>query len=260
VQRLYREQNLGCGRAVSEAIAWFFDQGKEGIILEDDCLPNDSFFPFCETLLECYREDDRIGTISGDFFYPESLQHHSPYIFSKYAQIWGWATWRRVWQCYDFGLAGTDDEWMKIIARHNPIDLEARYWFAVYRYLKRGIIDTWDYQVMLSCWKHDLVHIASTRNLVENLGYGADATRTNFASPNAKLRAQNFSSDLPVMPIQIDPLVDQGTFFYRFLESLHNTWILHEAVDVTEKLSWARWEVRELAKKAEAQPNVIGEK
>jgi len=76
------------------------------------------------------------------------------------------------------------------------------------------------------------------RNLEENLGYGADATHTNFGSSIAGLQAQDFSSDLPVLPLIIDPLIDHGTFFYRFLESLHNTWILHEAIDVTEKLSW----------------------
>jgi hypothetical protein len=249
VQRLYREQNLGCGHGVSEAIGWFFDQEEEGIILEDDCLPSSSFWPFCQVMLERYRHDGRVASVSGDFFFPSALRHQNPYHFSKYLQIWGWATWRRVWQQYDFYLRGSDAEWDAIIRRHNPLDLEYRYWREVFRYMQRGLIDTWDFQVMFACWKHNQVHLASTRNLVENLGYGADATHTTFDSPMSQLKSGELAGDLPELAVQIDPTLDLGTFLYRFLDSFRNTWILHQAVDVTEKLSWARWEIAEAKKR-----------
>jgi hypothetical protein len=248
VQRLYRNQNLGCGPGVSEAITWFFEHEPEGIILEDDCLPSRSFWGFCQTMLDRFRSDDRIASVSGDFFFPPVLRHSQPYIFSKYVQIWGWATWRRVWKQYDYHLTGSEEEWAAIIRQHNPLDLESRYWREVLRYMKRGLIDTWDFQVMFSCWKRNQLHVAPTRNLVENLGYGRDATHTVFESPMAELKAEEITTELPCLPLEVDPQLELGTFVYRFLDGLHNTWILHQAIDVTEKLSWARWEL-ERAKK-----------
>jgi hypothetical protein len=248
VQRLYRDENLGCGPAVSDALAWFFEHEPEGIILEDDCLPSRSFWGFCQTMLDRYRFDDRIASVSGDFFFPPVLRHPQPYIFSKYVQIWGWATWRRVWQQYDYHLTGSEEEWATIIRQHNPLDLEFRYWREVLRYMKRGLIDTWDFQVMFNCWKHNQLHVAPTRNLVENLGYGRDATHTVFESPMAELKAQEIAAELPCLPVEVNSQLELGTFVYRFLDGLHNTWILHQAIDVTEKLSWARWELERVKK------------
>jgi len=113
--------NKGCGRAVSEAITWFFEHVEEGIILEDDCIPSSSFMYFSETMLQCYRNDTRVGTISGSSFLPSSVRLDTPIWFSKYAQIWGWATWKRVWEKYDYSLKTRDiQEWEKIISNHNP--------------------------------------------------------------------------------------------------------------------------------------------
>src|SRR5690606_34245197 len=65
VHTLFREENLGCGRAVSGAITWFFEHVEEGIILEDDTLPGPGFFRFCSELLERYRHDTRVMAVSG---------------------------------------------------------------------------------------------------------------------------------------------------------------------------------------------------
>jgi hypothetical protein len=104
LKTLFREKNLGCKMAISSAIDWFFEQEEEGIILEDDCLPNQSFFRFCDTMLEKYRNDDRIRHISGC-----NLQHGkkwgtASYYFSNLTHAWGWANWRRVWKDYDRDL------------------------------------------------------------------------------------------------------------------------------------------------------------
>src|SRR5690242_7147143 len=236
VRRLYRDANLGCGRGVSDAITWFFDQEPEGIILEDDCLPAPSFWRFCETMLERYREDERIGSVSGDFFFPPAFEHRDPYIFSKYLQIWGWGSWRRVWQHYDFALGGPEDAWKQVIVARNPLDLEARYWWEILRYMRRGLIDTWDYQLMFATWKLGQLHIAPTRYLVTNLGYGAAPTHTIFESPLSALPRTEIATALHELPVNLDPSLELRTFFYRFLDTLHNTWILHQAIDVTEKL------------------------
>src|SRR5258708_31852372 len=160
VQKLYRDENLGCGRAVSEAITWFFEQESEGIILEDDCLPDPSFFPFCAEMLARFRDRDEVGSISGDNFLPPSLQAAHPYHFSQYAQIWGWATWRRFWNQYDFHLSGEQEEWEEIIRKMNPTENQARYWMEIFRPMKSGLIDTWDDQVMFSAWRSVLVPLS----------------------------------------------------------------------------------------------------
>ncbi len=245
LRTLFRDENAGCGRAVSEAITWFFEQEEEGIILEDDCLPDPSFFPFCAEMLERFRDRDEVGSISGDNFLPPSLQAAHPYHFSKYVQIWGWATWRRFWNQYDFHLSGEQEEWEEIIRKMNPTENQARYWMEIFRAMKSGLIDTWDYQVMFSAWRSGLVHIYPSSNLILNIGYGADATHTNFRSPVTRLKVgsvQNFQVTLPVV---VDPMLDETIFYFRFLESLTNVWWLQQALELTEKLSWSRWEIHQ---------------
>src|SRR5712691_1210425 len=102
ILRKFAESNLGLRRNVSEGLDWVFRQTEEAIILEDDCLPDPTFFPFCDAMLERYRDDGRIGMISGT----NPSAHLAPpdgesYFFSRYYYIWGWATWRRAWQLYD---------------------------------------------------------------------------------------------------------------------------------------------------------------
>lgn len=98
VKTLFREENLGCKLAVSGAISWFFQNEGHGIILEDDCLPDHSFFRFCEEMLLKYSDDERIGMISGDNFQFGGSQVEDSYYFSRYPHIWGWATWKRAWK------------------------------------------------------------------------------------------------------------------------------------------------------------------
>ena len=101
VKTLFRDQNLGCRLAVSQAISWFFENELEGIILEDDCLPSQSFFWFCQELLELFRNDKRVGAICG--FYSNELDYSpsASYFLSRYMRVWGWAGWRRTFEEYD---------------------------------------------------------------------------------------------------------------------------------------------------------------
>jgi hypothetical protein len=243
VETLFRDQNLGCGAAVSEAINWFFDQEEEGIILEDDCLPDPSFFSFCEEMLDRYRDQPEVGSVSGNNFLPRGLHMEQPYGFSKYVQIWGWATWRRFWKNYDFKLVGDWEEWEKIVRRVNPVQNQANYWLQIFKTLRAGLIDTWDYQVMFSSWRHEYVHIFPSRNLVANLGYGADATHTNFQSPLAHLPRESISDYRVTLPVTVDAGVDNATFYFRFLESLSSVWWLEQAMDLPGMLTWLRSEL-----------------
>ena len=109
VKTLFRDQNLGCKLAASKAIDWFFEQELEGIILEDDCLPDQSFFWFCQELLGKYRDDTRIMHIGGTNFQFGKERTKYSYYFSRYAHVWGWASWRRAWKFYDVEMKNWRD-------------------------------------------------------------------------------------------------------------------------------------------------------
>jgi hypothetical protein len=256
VRTLFRDQNLGCGTAVSEAITWFFEQEEEGIILEDDCLPDASFFKFCEEMLDRYRNEPRVGSISGNNFLPRALLMEQPYGFSKYVQIWGWATWRRFWRNYELRLRGEWSEWEEIIRRANPIKNQANYWMQIFKTLQSGLIDTWDFQVMFTSWRQGCVHIFPSRNLVTNLGYGGDATHTNFESPLAHLGRESLKAFQVTLPVEPDPELDSATFYFRFLESLTTVWWLEQAMDLPGMLGWLRSQLA-LAQKENARLQAI---
>lgn len=103
--KLYHDKNLGCGVGVSTAISWFFEHEEEGIILEDDCYPDPTFYRFCAELLERYRHDTRVMYINGynNFFNIKTTD--DSYRFTKFGWQWGWATWRRAWSYFDLSMS-----------------------------------------------------------------------------------------------------------------------------------------------------------
>jgi hypothetical protein len=245
VTTLFRDQNLGCGRAVSEAITWFFGIVEEGIILEDDCLPHPDFFRFCATMLERYRDVPQIQSIAGTHMFPPSFRHPHACYFSKYVQIWGWATWRRVWQCYDSSLSShTKEAWHAIIAEQCVSSLERGYWEEILQALLNGSIDTWDFQVQFMSWGVGGLHVIPTSNLISNLGYGADATHTNFDGVLAERLTSPLAGDLQApVPIEIEAGVDDYIFYARFLEHLSQSWWLEQVLSPERKLGEARSEL-----------------
>ncbi len=171
VYTLFREENLGCGRAVSGAIDWFFDHVESGIILEDDCLPDLTFFPFCDNLLTKYRDDARIMHISGTSLTSCSADNDS-YYFSKYEHIWGWATWKRAWSLYDFELKNYKDDTRELITNASKKYMLDK--------IKGGDYFTWDYQWHFCLLLYGGICITPNISLVENIGYGTDSTHTLF--------------------------------------------------------------------------------
>ena len=81
VKTLFQSENLSCGPAVSTAISWFFNNEEQGIILEDDCLPNTSFFHFCEEMLNYYKENETIMHIGGTNFQDGRMYGKADYYF-----------------------------------------------------------------------------------------------------------------------------------------------------------------------------------
>ena len=188
VRRLESNENQGCKIGVSRGITWFFDHVEEGIILEDDCIPDPSFFLFCGELLERYRNEPRVALISGNNFQKDRCNHS--YYFSVYPHIWGWASWRRVWNQYDLEMpswSGEPDSLRRVI--HNP---RARRNFAKkFNMVKSGIKDTWDFQLTYLCVREGLLSVNPHINLVENIGFDERATHTNQADAGLQLPSAN---------------------------------------------------------------------
>jgi hypothetical protein len=244
VKILFRDTNLGCGLAVSGAISWFFEQVEEGIILEDDCLPHADFFPYCETLLARYRHELRVATIAGTHFLPSSLHYEHSHYASKYFQMWGWATWRRTWQNYDFDLSALSHEgFSDLLQATHPIAVERGYWTEIYKALKTGAIDTWDFQVFFSSWRTGSNHVMPGRNLVSNIGYGTNATHTNFASSMAEIPTHSLKVGDESISLTPDPITDNLIFYLRFLDSMTHTYWLEQVLSPDHQLGAARNEL-----------------
>lgn len=197
VKTLFRDNNLGCKYAVSGAIDWFFENEEMGIILEDDCLPSQSFFWFCEELLERYREDDRVATISGNNFQFGNVRTNDSYYFSRYPHIWGWASWRDEWINYDINMKLwpyiIDDNCLENILEDKK---SIKFWYDRFKKTYFDEIDTWDYQWIFSCWVQNKLAILPSVNLVSNIGFGNDATHTKIKNNSAELETENLNIPL----------------------------------------------------------------
>ena len=179
VKTRLQEVNLGCGKAVSSAITWFFDHVEEGIILEDDVLPANSFFSFCEEMLLKYRSDAQVMSISGVNFLSNTFKAEHSYVFSKYGGIWGWASWRRAWKGYDYSIASWGSEVGKNAIKKNLSDNAYAFFEDIFN--RSHQVDTWDYQWWFHKLSNNGLDIIPSVNLARNLGFDDNATHTRTA-------------------------------------------------------------------------------
>jgi hypothetical protein len=217
VKTLFRKINLGCGVAPASAITWFFEHVEQGIILEDDCLPNQDFFRFCEELLDYYQHNERIMHISGNNFQNGKRRGSASYYFSKYSHNWGWATWRRAWKFYDFEIGGYNDfkEKRKIKEVVHSLS-EEKYWMSIFEELKGGKRDIWDWQWLFSIWAREGVSIIPNVNLVDNIGFNEDATHTTHRRSFPEMSLEALDSSL-VHPSKISINVKADIFTFKTL-------------------------------------------
>ena len=214
----FREVNLGCKLAVSSGIDWFFENEEVGIILEDDTLPHPTFFRFCAELLEYYQDDKRVMMISGDNLQFGRKQTDYSYYFSRYAHIWGWASWRRAWKHYDLEMK----LWPEI--RDNGLlfsildgaGSEAAYWNNIFEKVYRGKIDTWDYQWLFACWLQNSLIILPEMNLISNIGFG-----DNGAHSKGKAVLANLESKPVIFPLAHPPYVVRNALADRLTGKRH---------------------------------------
>lgn len=220
VKTLFRERNLGCRESVSSAIVWFFAQVEEGIILEDDCVPSESFFPYCRDLLKYYRDDERVMAISGDNYQDGRMVTNDSYYFSRYPHCWGWATWRRAWVKYDARMSAwpTCKHEGLLACLSGKDKLFVDYWSNIFDKVHAGEIDSWAYVWTFSCWANKGLTALPTKNLVKNVGFDGDATHTvNVNEKIEAMQAENLSWPL-VHPYDVvrNTDADYYTDMYHF--------------------------------------------
>lgn len=231
LKTLLRKENYGCKKAVSGAIDWLFENENEGIILEDDCVPDLSFFHFSSSMLSRYKEDERISMICGSNFlygdsdYKKYTFDHS-YFFSNYYPIWGWATWKRAWKRYNVDL----NEWPELDKQGKlywlfPIKRIANHYKGMFDILYYKGFNTWDIQWWFTCIFQHGLSIVPRHNLVRNIG--EDGTHTST-------QGTDFLK-MPVIPIDCTDLkhptlVYPDAYFnkelYRIIGVLKSPWQL----------------------------------
>lgn len=197
----YSDINLGCKDRVSSGIDWVFKQVPEAIILEDDCLPDSTFFRFCQEMLEKYRDEKRVGMISGGNFQFAQSINESSYYFSKYCIIWGWASWRDRWVGYYDSSMYRWPELSGEISNLVKSEKESNYWANIFNRTFANEIDTWDYQWFFANLVESRLTVSPSVNLISNIGCGIDATHT---------KTELLVSNLPSMPISFPLLHPSG--------------------------------------------------
>ena len=209
VHTRFPEANLGCGPGVSSAITWFLNEAGEGIILEDDCLPTPAFFRFCATMLERYRLDQRIALVAGSNMAP-LVGLPASYGFSRITSCWGWATWKRTWDQFNFipGLIRDDEPWVRTL-HPNAVDFLRRKFDAIAAGKVRTV---WDYQFMVQALRSGQLMVVPGRNLILNIGF--DGTGTHFGKGGRPWAAPAFAYDpaddwADTPPVEADKVYDR---------------------------------------------------
>jgi len=187
----FSEKNMGCKLRVSSGIDWIFEQVEEAIILEDDCLPEPSFFQFCEEMLERYRHNERVSMISGGNLQFGRQRGRGSYYFSRYTHIWGWASWRRAWQHYDRDIKQwpqfRDEGWIEALF---PNRGEQDYWRHSFEMVYDGSLDTWDCSWTFTALLRGMLQVVPNVNLISNIGFGPEATHTHVVGIHANMPTQ----------------------------------------------------------------------
>lgn len=206
----FSDTNLGCKKRVVSGLDWVFANVDRSIILEDDVVPHESFFRYCDELLEKYSNDSRVGLITGTNFLPfnHNLDPYS-YIFTRISDFNGWGTWSRVWKSYDPDIK----DWPQIRALGLLEDifcrnrLAVRHWSHLFQMAYSGRNDIWDYQLVLYLLVNNLMTIVPANNMISNIGYRPDATNTK--DPTDKLA--NFPTKVMSFPLRHPPYLVSST-------------------------------------------------
>lgn len=235
VRTRFGGHNTGPRNWISSSITWFFENAEEGIVLEHDCLPGTSFFYYCENLLQRYKSNPRIMHISGSSFVFGKKEFRKSYFFSKYCNIWGWASWKRAWEKYDIAMTGWEQ-----FRNENKLDniletnIERDYWRHIFDRAKKGLFNTWDYQWFYNVWNNNGISICPAANLVSNIGFGKGAVNTNYSNTVvSNLERHEIKKIKHPYRIKIDEEADRISFDYYYGEHLNNLFEQNEELHKT---------------------------
>ncbi|MCG5548942.1 hypothetical protein [Halorhodospira halochloris] len=196
VKTLFRDQNLGAKYAISDALSWFFKYEEQGIILEDDCLPSQSFFWFCETLLDHYKHDESVSHICGRVENVRSTAwlHHTDCFKTSRGFTWGWATWKSVANDFDVDWISKNSmlQIVRLLWTHKTSYTEFFYRLSNVISVKCNLVDAWDYPWNTTQLIRGRRCILPRVNLIKNIGFGENATHTKQGSDNTKLNDISF--------------------------------------------------------------------
>lgn len=205
--------NLGCKKAVSSAITWFFNNVESGIILEDDCVPDLSFFQFCKTLLDKYKYDERIMHIGGTNFQDGKIRGNGSYYFSRISHVWGWATWKRAWNLYDVNIKDLPDFINENVLKNIFTSPRMQqYYLRDFKMVYNQQKDTWDYQWSYTVIKNNGLSIIPNKNLVTNIGFSENATHTVYRTELAERKAESINEIIHPKFFYSDKEADLYTF------------------------------------------------
>ena len=221
----YSEENQGCGKGPRNAITWAFSHVDKLVILEDDCVADDSLFPFMQEMLDRYETDERVGLISGFNHMKNWDCGGYSYCFTKCGATLGWGTWKRVWDKYDYYLSNAKDEYLQSLLM-SEFDSEriARMrvgdWKRAARETKEKKVNYWDIQFGFLKYSQSLLTIVPKNNLIYNIGVGAGSTHTENAKktqwrPGKILFMPTESLDFPLTHpdfVVCDRQYDDATF------------------------------------------------
>jgi len=235
IKKNYSEKNLGCKLRISSGLDWVFSIDEKAIILEDDCIPDITFFKFCDELLEKYQNHSEINHIGGNNFLFDRLKINESYYFSKYTHVWGWATWKRAWQNYDVALK----QWPQIKKERTLEKIlekqQAKFWGEKFDGVYNGQDDTWDHQWTFSSMINQKLAIVPKVNLITNIGFGKNSTHTFFKSKFANMKRESLTFPLKhpekiILNTQADQIVARSNYnpglIYKFLKKII-LWIKH---------------------------------
>lgn len=190
-RKLERSANLGCRNAMKQNLDWFFNLNAFGLILEDDCIPNDDFFKYLGKVLVDFESSKNIMCVAGTDFVPAKFNSsHDLFRTSIFPMVWGWGAWAKKWGFYEleihdykdvvslaadqlFGLKGS------IVKTFFKNSFNMRF-----QEVNNGVIDTWDYSLLASTWRNNFKSLQLNANLVVNSGFTTEATHTTHTQPN----------------------------------------------------------------------------
>ena len=216
VKRLYRSENLGCKYGVASAISWFFENEKEGMILEDDCIPAPGFFQYCDWALKTYREWKGVMHINGNNFLADSSLYKHDVGFVPLAQAWGWASWADRWSQFELNPFYLE---AGLVPANWQLSLTGRLSkLADLQDLKRGV-NTWDYQWQITILNKRGMVLSYKENLVCNIGFGENATHTHKKDARMELPVGIFSAPTTDTSLELNKIL---TSHYERKMSLHS--------------------------------------